>query len=82
MLFCYKGTKNLKVPILGPQLGIPVNQADPKVCVARCMKAYLDRSAHFDHLKIVCGAALSRRAVATQQCRTRATLFSVGWGGS
>ena len=45
MLFRYKGTKNLKVPILGPQLGIPADQADPKVCVARCMKAYLDRTA-------------------------------------
>ena len=41
MHFRYKGTKNLKVPILGPQLGIPASQADPKVCVARCMKAYL-----------------------------------------
>ena len=49
MLFRYKGTKNLKVPILGPQLAIPAYQADPKVCVARCMKAYLDRSADFDH---------------------------------
>ena len=49
MLFRYKGTKNLKVPILGPQLGIPAEQADPKVCVARCMKAYLDRTAGFDH---------------------------------
>ena len=45
MHFRYKGTKNLKVPILGPQLGIPAEQADPKVCVARCMKAYLDRTA-------------------------------------
>ena len=45
--FRYKGTKNLKVPILGPQLGIPADQADPKVCVARCMKAYLDPTAHF-----------------------------------
>ena len=49
MLFRYKGTKNLKVPILGPQLAIPAYQADPKVCVARCIKAYLDRSADFDH---------------------------------
>ena len=45
MHFRYKGTKNLKVPILGPQLGIPASQADPKMCVARCMKAYLDRTA-------------------------------------
>ena len=44
MHFRYQGTKNLKVPILGPQLGIPASQADPKVCVARCMKAYLDRT--------------------------------------
>ena len=48
MHFRYKGTKNLQVPILGPQLGIPAEQADPKVCVARCMKAYLDRTADFD----------------------------------
>ena len=48
MLFCYKGTKNLRVPILGPQLGIPADQVDPKVCVARCMKAYLDRSARLE----------------------------------
>ena len=48
MHFRYKGTKNLKVPILGPQLGIPAEQADPKVCVARCMKAYLDRTAGTD----------------------------------
>ena len=48
MHFRYKGTKNLKVPILGPQLGIPASQADPKVCVARCMKAYLDRTADLD----------------------------------
>ena len=45
MHFCYKGTKKFKVPILGPQLGIPAEQADLKVCVARCMKAYLDRTA-------------------------------------
>ena len=49
MHFCYKGTKNLKVPILGPQLGSPIYDADPKVCVARCKKSYLDRTAHFDH---------------------------------
>ena len=49
MHFRYKGTKNLKVPILGPQLGIPAEQADPKVCVHCCMKAYLDNSAHLDH---------------------------------
>ena len=41
MHFRSKGTKNLKVPILGPQLGIPAEQADPKMSVARCMKAYL-----------------------------------------
>ena len=45
MHFRYKGTKNLKASILGPQLGIPTSQADPKVCVAHCMKAYLDRTA-------------------------------------
>ena len=49
MLFRYKGTKNLKAPILGPQLGTPAKQADPKVCVVRCMKAYLDRTADCDH---------------------------------
>ena len=49
MHFRYKGTKNLKVPILGPQLGIPAEQADPNVCVARCMHAYLNRTADFDH---------------------------------
>ena len=49
MHFRYKGTKNLKVPILGPQLGIPAEQADPNVCVARCMHAYLNRTAGFDH---------------------------------
>ena len=49
MLFCYNSTKNLRLPILGPWLGIPEDQTDPKICVARCMKAYLDRTAHGDH---------------------------------
>ena len=65
MHFRYKGTKNLKVPILGPQLGIPAEQADPKVCVARCMKAYLALPTSI--IKIECGAAPSRRAVPTRR---------------
>ena len=49
MLFFYKGNKNLRVPIRRQQLGILAAQAGPKMCAARCVKAYLDRLAHFDH---------------------------------
>ena len=30
MLFVYKGTKSLRLPILGPQLGVSANSVEPK----------------------------------------------------
>ena len=49
MLFVYKGTKSLRLPILSPQLGVSANSVAPKICVARTMKAYLDRTKHYKH---------------------------------
>ena len=49
MLFVYKGTKGLRLPILGPQLGVSANSVAPKICVARTMRAYLERTKHFNH---------------------------------
>jgi hypothetical protein len=49
MLFVYKGTKGLRLPILGPQLGVSANSVAPKICVARTMRAYLERTKHLQH---------------------------------
>ena len=49
MLFVYKGTKGLHLPILGPQLGVSANAVAPKICVARAMRAYLARTEHCQH---------------------------------
>ena len=49
MLFVYKGTKSLRLPILGPQLRVSANSVAPKICVARAMKAYLARTEHCKH---------------------------------
>ena len=77
MTFCYKGTKSLRLPILGPQLGIPASQADPKVCVARCMKAYLDRTKDFDHQDRVWVSTVKRHGKFSAVCQKGDTLR--GW---
>ena len=46
--FQYKGTKELKVPILSPAIGIASDQVK-KICPALALKAYLHRTRHFDH---------------------------------
>ena len=48
MSFRYFGTKELRLPVLGPKCGISSAILE-KVCPVRCVKAYLDRSAAFDH---------------------------------
>ena len=48
MSFRYFGTKELRLPILGPQCGISSSQYQ-KVCTVRAVQAYLERSAEFDH---------------------------------
>ena len=49
MLFVYKGTKSLRLAILGPHFGVSANSVAPKICVARAMKAYLARTQHCKH---------------------------------
>ena len=48
MSFRYFGTKELRLPVLGPQCGISSSQYQ-KVCTVRAVQAYLERSAQFDH---------------------------------
>jgi len=48
MSYRYFGTKELRLPVLGPQCGISSGVYE-RVCPVRAVQAYLDRSAAFDH---------------------------------
>ena len=48
LVFRYKGTKELKLPILSAGIGIPAGQV-AKVCTVRTLRAYLGRSRDWDH---------------------------------
>ena len=48
LVFRYKGTKELKVPILSAGIGIPAGQVS-RVCPVRTLKAYLNRFKDWDH---------------------------------
>ena len=48
LVFRYKGTKELKLPILSAGIGIPAGQV-AKVCTVCTVRAYLDHPKDWDH---------------------------------
>ena len=74
MLFVYKGTKSMRLPILGPQLGVSANQVAPKIDVDRTMKAYLARTEHYNHNDRVWCSVRPLHGMSSSVCESSDTL--------
>ena len=62
MFWRYEGTKSLRLPVLGPQLGIAAFVVE-RVCVARTLKVYLSRTASCAHQNRVWCSTVARNGV-------------------
>ena len=62
VLWRYQGTKSLRLPVLGPQLGIAAAVVQ-KVCVVHTLKAYLSRTAGCAHQNRVWCSTVTRNGV-------------------
>ena len=62
VLWRYEGTKSLRLPVLGPQLGIAASVVE-RVCVARTLKKYLSRTASCAHQNRVWCSTVARNGV-------------------
>ena len=74
--FCYKGTKELMLPVLSQEMSIPA-KARSKVCTAIAIIDYLTHTKDFLHDNM-CGALSALARVPSVAVTRRATLFVVG----